>query len=392
MGNLLDKLFEDKLKSRKPAFEQEDWVKMEALLESRATRRRIIPIWLSIVLGVFILFIIVGGVFFLVNDIDPKNDNLALIETSHDNPISVADKHTEIAVTNNLSTIQVEPQKPIDYRSIHSTSISSEDASSIKTFDSNTDNEQHIASEVEVNNSNEQELYFDSSEKSNGLSDQFLILEDIQFLALRKSNLIRQDKTSSRKPGVHVNKPVQDVKLRPEFGFSAGFMTNGEINLYEIGLFKSIGIHSNWSVGVQALYNYINFEPFVLAQEIGNIYSFDVSNYSQELIAQKAHGLSGDIFIAYHFGSSSLSVSLCERYLFALKSDRVFESVDAESQIDQVWTDRDLFDAWQLSTKISYEYKIFKSLRVGGFYNYQLGENKSFALNNNFGINLKWSL
>ena len=56
MGNLLDKIFRDKLKSRHLEFDPDDWTKMESLLDGKTRKPKVFPFWyFGVGLGLILL-------------------------------------------------------------------------------------------------------------------------------------------------------------------------------------------------------------------------------------------------------------------------------------------------------------------------------------------------
>ena len=395
MGNLLDKLFEDKLKSRNPAFEQEDWVKMETLLDNKGRKRRVIPLWLSLLISALLVMSVMSGIYFLdkqeVEILSRQGDEVAsheIIDEQHDRSTEPSESN-EAKVNLDHSNIQEikDVADPILKEIMPQLSNSIGELDDTKNIEYSTDN---ITSYKSGNN--DDQLKIDFTDLIKDVIVRNLDYESINLMPQVHPIINTSERSIKNTSFSFPQKPIKATHLRPEFGLSASFMHNEQSNIYDLGFYKNIGIGSKWAISIQGLYTHMDFEPFLLAQEVGNIYSFDVSNYEQKFYAQYAHGISMDLSILYQIGSSRIGLGLHEQYLYAVKSDRIISKGDSDDQIDDVWTDHDLYDAWQLSTRLSYEYTLTNALRIGSFYNYQLGENSSFNPNNNFGINLKWSL
>ena len=395
MGNLLDKLFEDKLKSRNPAFDQEDWVKMEALLVNKGRKRRMIPLWLSLLIGALVVISVMSGIYLLdkqeVEIVIGPDDLVAsnkLTDTQYDRSVEISRSIETIdKLDHSNNKVIKNDAAPILKEMIPHSTMSDGKLDDAENIEYSADNITLINSVI-----NDAQLMIDFSELPKEVIVRNLDYESINLLPQVHPIIKSSERSIENALFSFTQKPIKSTPMKPEFGLSASFIHNEQSNVYDIGFYKNIGIGSKWVISMQGLYTYMDFEPFLLAQDVGNIYSFDVSNYEQKLYAQYAHGISMDLSILYQIGSSRIGLGLHEQYVNAVKSDRIISKGDSNDQMDHVWTDHDLYDVWQLSTRLSYEYTLSNALRIGSFYNYQLGENSSFNPNNNFGINLKWSL
>ena len=448
MGNLLDKLFKEKLTNRKIDFEAADWAAMESILDNGNPQTPTSAIgkfkpFTLIVASLLFLGLLLGGLYFSnqLNSIAPnEGGQKGEIQV----PTPIEKENTPIASTaQNMnrdkasfeSSSQVEDENLIVERKLARV-ISSEDlnSESKESFDieegrsqadlidvKNTAHGSSTLTSPTLSNDRKNTSFLDesSSNEMNAIAEN-AVSNPLDRVVLEHANNHRKDILSksftlTRLPLIEFSQldgyshlldlpnfdqyvamkrlqETQSISVRPQAGLHlAAYRSAGDLKI-GAGFFKEFNIGDRVSLSLEPSYLYTRLAVESIARDTSDFYSFGVSSYAQNIVTERVHAVQLPVYVQYKKGSSTFSGGLSYQRILAIGALRTVSVDDAITESNKIWLTEEFYNTSLLQASLQYQYQLTPFFRIGGIYEIPIKGINSFNSNNSLGLILKYSI
>ena len=451
MGNLLDKLFKEKLTQREIDFDPQNWEAMEKLLDKQPLTQSSDKTNSSssyrpyIFAGIAICLIAIGFIL-LLNDktvVKEKNDlRQEVLERSYAHQRTLNDKYkTELSqaqekqleeedleekisanllenskqkndlerrsiVNNRLGTSSIVKNNQLSKKQSTQTNSLSESPfqASPSVFDHtngdivNTELSE-VNQKVELRKENfrmDNGAGQSEGQKANNLAKS-TVFESLSYLSTLPIDYFMVDQRDVVF-NMHFEHKISEIQKvvkkprRPEFGFYAAYEFAEGNKVYNLGFFKTFKLGQNWSISIEPAYANYQMTGDSLAREVSEFFSFGSVAYEQHIISEEMHSIQLPIMLQRSFGNTIFGMGLIYEHALAVKADRI-TLIDGElTEQEQIWLDPIFYQSSLFRAKISAAYQLSRHINTGVTYEMPLSPQNAFNNRQTLGFILKYSI